>query len=512
MGNGRKRIRKLGQKVAVSMSRNDFKFMMIQEFCHSHEMQKLESELWNHAMVGADHAAYTDRFHELPRSIKKVEKRGNVGEPSKDKNGRDDNKRTRTGNAFATTTNPVGRENTACPRLNRAQGSKENRLNQDASNNGGQGRGNKGNQARGRAFMLGAKEARQDRNIVTGMDWLSNYKAEIIYHEKSSEDTTIGWQDYLNHGLGFVIVAIGKKLVVVLVGIVETVPASSTRYFPKVFLDDLSGLPPIQGKLSFSNELIPEQRGSKSPYRLAALYGWSELNKLTIKNRYPLPRIDDLFDQLQAPCFYNEALASPKQTAIGKDYSNPLMADSFLVMCSHVIGDVQSSVQTRRMTSSYSELGFLSAIYNGKTHKDLHTSWVEAMQEELLQFKLQKVWILVDLPKGHRAIGTKRQQGTYLACSNLCGDIFLDLKEGGPTKKKEAFYHQDKYVHIILRKSKMDHLMYLTASRPDIMFAVCEVIPPGGVSFGNRLIILAMQKQTVVATSTTEAEYVAAAN
>ncbi|GJU89047.1 putative ribonuclease H-like domain-containing protein [Tanacetum coccineum] len=95
----------------------------------------------------------------------------------------------------------------------------------------------------------------------------------------------------------------------------------------------------------------------------------------------------------------------------------------------HVIGDVQSSVQTRRMTSSYSELGFLSAIYEGKTHKNLHTclfacflsqeepkrvskalsnpAWVEAMQEELLQFKLQKVWILVDLPKGHRAIGTK---------------------------------------------------------------------------------------------------------
>ncbi|GJU54148.1 retrovirus-related pol polyprotein from transposon TNT 1-94 [Tanacetum coccineum] len=93
----------------------------------------------------------------------------------------------------------------------------------------------------------------------------------------------------------------------------------------------------------------------------------------------------------------------------------------------HVIGDVQSSVQTRRMKTSYSEKGFLSAIYEGKTHQDLHTclfvcflsqeepkrvsqalrdpAWVEAMQEELLQFKLQKVWILVDLPKGHRAIG-----------------------------------------------------------------------------------------------------------
>ncbi|GKE67632.1 putative ribonuclease H-like domain-containing protein, partial [Tanacetum coccineum] len=95
----------------------------------------------------------------------------------------------------------------------------------------------------------------------------------------------------------------------------------------------------------------------------------------------------------------------------------------------HVIGDVQSTVQTRRMTTSYSELGFLSAIYEGKTHQDLHTclfacflsqeepkrvskalsdpAWVEAMQKELLQFKLQNVWVLVDLPKGHRAIGTK---------------------------------------------------------------------------------------------------------
>ncbi|GJS83474.1 putative reverse transcriptase domain-containing protein [Tanacetum coccineum] len=158
-------IHTLSREVAVSMSWNDFKFMMIEEFCPSHKMQKLETELWNHVMVGADYDAYTDRFHELARlvphlvtpksrkierymyglasqirgmvaatepktiqkvvqissaltdeavrngSIKKVEKRGNVGAPSKDKNGRDDNNRTRTGNAFAFTANPVGREN-----------------------------------------------------------------------------------------------------------------------------------------------------------------------------------------------------------------------------------------------------------------------------------------------------------------------------------------------------------------------------------------------------------------
>nr|GEV64316.1 hypothetical protein [Tanacetum cinerariifolium] len=50
-----------------------------------------------------------------------------------------------------------------------------------------------------------------------------------------------------------------------------------------------------------------------------------------------------------------------------------------------------------------------------RVHKDHHRvhqaledpSWIEAMQGELLQFKLQKVWVLVDLPKGKRAIGSK---------------------------------------------------------------------------------------------------------
>ncbi|GKC44910.1 reverse transcriptase domain-containing protein [Tanacetum coccineum] len=62
-------IRTLSREVAVSMSWNDFKFMMIQEFCPSHEMQKLEFELWNYDMAEAGHVAYTDRFHELARLV-----------------------------------------------------------------------------------------------------------------------------------------------------------------------------------------------------------------------------------------------------------------------------------------------------------------------------------------------------------------------------------------------------------------------------------------------------------
>ncbi|GKC42672.1 hypothetical protein Tco_1060394 [Tanacetum coccineum] len=44
------------------MSWEDFKTLTREEFCLSNEMQKLENELWNHVMVGAGHAAYTDRF------------------------------------------------------------------------------------------------------------------------------------------------------------------------------------------------------------------------------------------------------------------------------------------------------------------------------------------------------------------------------------------------------------------------------------------------------------------
>ncbi|GJY82592.1 putative reverse transcriptase domain-containing protein [Tanacetum coccineum] len=89
------------------------------------------------------------------------------------------------------------------------------------------------------------------------------------------------------------------------------------RDFPKVFLDDLSGLPPLQ-KIEFRIELIPGAVPiTKYPYRLAPseleeLSGQlkelqdKELNKLTVKNRYPLPRIDDLFDQLQGSQFFSK--------------------------------------------------------------------------------------------------------------------------------------------------------------------------------------------------------------
>ncbi|GJV80716.1 putative ribonuclease H-like domain-containing protein [Tanacetum coccineum] len=95
-------------------------------------------------------------------------------------------------------------------------------------------------------------------------------------------------------------------------------------------------------------------------------------------------------------------------------------------------GDPTSAVQTRSKVNKSSEAhAFVSYVQKQRrnNHKDFHhclfacflsqhepkkisealedESWVDAMQEELLQFEIQKVWILVDLPYGKKAIGTK---------------------------------------------------------------------------------------------------------
>ena len=62
-------IQARGRPAALNMPWEEFKVLLVKEFCPNNELQKLENEFWNHAMVGANHAAYTDRFHELARLV-----------------------------------------------------------------------------------------------------------------------------------------------------------------------------------------------------------------------------------------------------------------------------------------------------------------------------------------------------------------------------------------------------------------------------------------------------------
>ncbi|GJR99204.1 putative reverse transcriptase domain-containing protein [Tanacetum coccineum] len=214
----------------------------------------------------------------------------------------------------------------------------------------GQGRGNQGYQARGRAFMLGAKEARQDPNIVTGlepsklgfkyeieiasgqlvkidkvikgckleieghvfdidlipfghgsynviisMDWLSNYKAAIICHEKV---VRIPLPD-------------SKEIEFQIELIPGATPVAKSLYRLTPFeLEELSRqLKELQDKGLIRPSLSPWGAPvlfvkKKDSFRMCIDY--RELNKLTVKNRYPLPRIDDLFDQLWSQFFLED--------------------------------------------------------------------------------------------------------------------------------------------------------------------------------------------------------------
>ncbi|GKB90722.1 putative reverse transcriptase domain-containing protein [Tanacetum coccineum] len=51
------------------LANQSVKHWLQREFCPSNEIEKLEGEFWNHSMVGADHAGYTDRFHELAKLV-----------------------------------------------------------------------------------------------------------------------------------------------------------------------------------------------------------------------------------------------------------------------------------------------------------------------------------------------------------------------------------------------------------------------------------------------------------
>nr|GEY06064.1 hypothetical protein [Tanacetum cinerariifolium] len=95
---------------------------------------------------------------------------------------------------------------------------------------------------------------------------------------------------------------------------------------------------------------------------------------------------------------------------------------------SQIIGNLSSTTQTRSMTRSVKDQGGLSQMFDKNFHtcmfacflsqeepKRIHQalkdpSWIEAMQEEILQFKMQKVWVLVDLPYGKRAIGHTQEE------------------------------------------------------------------------------------------------------
>lgn len=183
-------------------------------------------------------------------------------------------------------------------------------------------------------------------DVIVGMDWMSRVDASILCSDKVvriplSNGVVLevqGEQSEMNER--HLMSAKNKEVRI------EDVPV--VRDFQDAFPDDLPGLSPSR-QLDFRIDLVPDAAPvSKAPYRLAPTemqelanqlkelqdkgfirpshspwgapilfvkkkdgsfrmcIDYRELNKLTVKNRYPLPRIDDLFDQLQGAKYFSK--------------------------------------------------------------------------------------------------------------------------------------------------------------------------------------------------------------
>ncbi|GJS29127.1 putative reverse transcriptase domain-containing protein [Tanacetum coccineum] len=198
--------------------------------------------------------------------------------------------------------------------MNRATTSGGNRPNPVLAIEGNSNLGNNRNRAQGRAFGIGVAEAPQDPNVVTGTFSLNDHFDTVLFDSGADYSfistnflplinmkpsvISLGYEIEIASGVKVETNKIIRGCRLELEGhtfIIDLIPFGYV-----VFPEDLSGLPP-SCEVEFRIDLIPGAMPvAKSPYH------YRELNKLTVKNRYPLPMIDDLFDQLQGSRYFSK--------------------------------------------------------------------------------------------------------------------------------------------------------------------------------------------------------------
>jgi hypothetical protein len=185
--------------------------------------------------------------------------------------------------------------------------------------------------------------------MILRMDWLSKHKGMINCANKAVRLTTGSGkeEEYVAENL-VTDKAASNRIVLNHLDVTSTLDIMTVFEFLDVFIEELPGMPPDR-EIEFVIELVPGTAPIfKRPYRMAAnqlaelkeqlqelldkgyihpsaspwgapvifvpkkdgtqrmCIDYRSLNEVTIKNKYHLPRIDDLFDQLKGACVFSK--------------------------------------------------------------------------------------------------------------------------------------------------------------------------------------------------------------
>ncbi|GJU86944.1 putative reverse transcriptase domain-containing protein [Tanacetum coccineum] len=313
---------------------------------------------------------------------------------------------------------------------------------------------NNRNQARGRAFSVNAVDALQAPNVVTGTFSLNDHFATVLF-DFGADFSFISTKfppllnvkpSIVSHGY-VTEVANGKKEEVDRIirncklelgnslFTIDLIPLGHGSFDVIVGMDWLS-----------KNEGAPVLFVKKKDGSLRMCIDYWELNKLTVKNRYPLPRIDDLFNQLQGVCYFSkiDLRSGYHQLRVHEDY---IPKTTFRTRYRHF----KFTVMPFGLTNAPSV--FMDLMNQTKEDHEVHLKLVlELLKKERLyakfskcEFWLQEVHFLGHVVN-HNGIhvdpskikaknkkyewGAEQEEAFQTLKDNLCNALILSLPDG----------------------------------------------------------------------------------